>query len=130
MRNNQNTPPSKLQQSNLIYKYKCNLDECEHLPESLYIGLTTTTLSRRLTMHLGNGGPKRHSNENHRTNLTRTMLEEQTEIIRKEQDTNRLHIYEAILIQSKALTINNQATGQARTLKLFSLPLITPNIVN
>ena len=58
------------------------------------------------------------------------MLEEQTEIIRKEQDTNRLHIYEAILIQSKAPTINNQATGQARTLKLFSLPLITPNIVN
>ena len=81
-------------------------------------------------MHLGSGGPKKHSHENHRTTLTRTMLEDNTEILRREQDVNRLHIYEAILIQSKGPMINNQATGQARTLKLVSLPLIMPDIAD
>ena len=54
------------------------------------------------------------------------MLDENTEIVRCEQDRNRLEIMEAILIQSKKPTINRQVTGQIRTLKLYSLPLITP----
>ena len=126
-RNNQNTPASKFQQCNLVYEYKCKKDGCEHLPNRSYIGLTTTTLSRRLTMHLGNGGPKKHCQQDHATALTREMLEDNTEIIRRERDTNRLHISEAILIQQKGPTINRQITGQARTLKLFSLPILIPN---
>ena len=31
----------------------------------IYIVLTTTTLSRRLTMHLASGGPKQHALDNH-----------------------------------------------------------------
>ena len=126
MKNNQNTPPSKFQQCNLIYEYQCKLDGCEHLQNSSYIGLTSTTLSRRLTLHLGEGGPKKHSFEAHRTTLTRQMLEQSTSILKREQSFDRLHIIEAIMIQARNPAINKQITGRTRTLKLFSLPIISP----
>ena len=46
---------------------------------NIYIGLTTTTLSRRLTMHLASGGPKQHALENHNLTLTRDDLVNNTE---------------------------------------------------
>ena len=39
-----------LQKTNIIYKFKCPLGDC--ISDNIYIGLTSTTLSRRLTMHL------------------------------------------------------------------------------
>ena len=122
MRNNQAPPFPPLQQTNLIYEYKCNQDECEHLPEVSYVGLTTTTLSRRITMHLGSGGPKNHTQSSHpQTPLSRDTMVGNTKIIRKENDLRRLQIYEALIIQQKCPTINNQDTGSSRTLKLFSI---------
>ena len=121
MRNNQAPPSPALQQTNLIYEYKCTKDECEHLPEVSYVGLTTTTLSRRITMHLGSGAPKSHTEASHRHSLlSREMMVQNTKIIRKENDIRRLPIYEALIIQQKCPTINNQDTGSSRTLKLFS----------
>ena len=130
MKNNHNSLPSKFQECNVIYEYKCKLDGCEHLQNSSYIGHTVTTLSRRLTMHLANGGPKNHCKDPHKIQLTRTMLEEGTTILRREQEENRLKIMEALLIQKDAPTINRQTTGQDRTLKLYSLPLIFLTIHN
>ena len=127
MKNNHNSPPSKFQECNLVYEYKCKLDGCEHLQNNSYIGHTVTTLSRRLTMHLQTGGPKNHCRDSHSTQLTRSMLEEGTSILRREQDENRLRIMEALLIQKENPTINRQTTGQDRTLKLYSLPLILPD---
>ena len=126
-RNNQNTPPAELQQCNLIYEHTCNQDGCEHLSNSSYIGYTTTTLSRRLTMHLGSGAIKTHYNDTHNLGLNRQQIVSDTKIIRKEQNFNRLQITEAILIQSRNPTINRQSTGRTRTLKLFSLPIVTPD---
>ena len=79
MRNNEAPAQPLLQQTNLIYEYKCTQGDCEHLPNASYVGLTTTTLSRRLTMHLQNGGPKKHCAEapNH-VPLTRDMLVDNT----------------------------------------------------
>ena len=37
---------------NLIYKFKCPLGDCISDNNNIYVGLTSTTLSRRLTMHL------------------------------------------------------------------------------
>ena len=51
MRNNHSPPLPILKQTNLIYEYTCKYGDCELHPSS-YIGLTTTTLSKRLTMHL------------------------------------------------------------------------------
>ena len=121
MRNNQAPPSPALQQTNLIYEYKCTKDDCEHLPEVSYVGLTTTTLSRRITMHLGSGAPKSHTETSHQhSSLTRDIMVENTKIIRKENDIRRLQIYEALIIKQKCPTINNQDTGISRTLKLFN----------
>ena len=121
MRNNQAPAFPLLQQTNLIYEYKCVQDECEHLPEVSYVGLTTTTLSRRITMHLGSGAPKSHTECSHpQLSLSRNAMVENTKIIRKENDMRRLQIYEALIIQEKCPKINNQDTGSSRTLKLFN----------
>ena len=127
MKNNHNSPPRKFQECNVIYEYQCKIDECEHLSNSSYIGHTVTTLSRRLTMHLSNGGPKNHCKDPHKLQITRSMLEEGTNILRREQDKDRLRIMEALLIQKLNPAINRQATGQDRMLKLYSLPLLRSN---
>ena len=119
MRNNITKPPPTLQQTNLVYEYKCQLGDCEHQNIS-YIGLTTNTLSRRLTLHLSNGAPKKHTLDVHNTKITREMLENNTKIISKETDSNKLHILEAIFIQQYRPYINKQDTGLTRTLKLFT----------
>ena len=119
-RNNNSPPIPPLQQTDLIYEFTCKKDECEHLPNNSYVGMTTTTLSRRLTMHLNSGGPKTHLNTTHNENLTRINLENDTKIIRKEPDHNRLKILEALIIQEKRPVINQQITGSCRTLLLHS----------
>lgn len=121
MRNNQAPPIPQLQQTNLIYEFKCTQGDCEHLPNASYVGLTTTTLSRRLTMHLQSGAPKDHTCKKHvQTSFNRELMVQNTKIIRKENDFSRLQRYEALLIQQKNPIINNQETGSCRTLKLFN----------
>ena len=119
MKNNQAPPTPELQQTNLVYEYQCKLGDCEHLTQNSYVGLTTTSLSRRITMHLRSGAPKSHTGSHHRDTLTREMMDNNTKIIRRENDKSRLHIYEALLIQQKNPLINKQDTGYTRTLKLF-----------
>ena len=51
-------PDSIMKHSYLIYSFKYTIGECEH-QNSEYIGMTTTTLSRRLTMHKQNGPIKK-----------------------------------------------------------------------
>ena len=41
-----------LQKTNVIYKFKCPLGDYISENNDIYVGLTSTTLSRRLTMHL------------------------------------------------------------------------------
>jgi hypothetical protein len=119
MRNNQSPKTPPLKQTNIIYEYTCNNGECE-LQKCSYIGLTTTTLSRRLTMHLASGGPKMHSSNNHNITLARDMLVNNTKIIYRESNYSRLQIIEALFIQQRKPKINCQMTGTHRILKLFS----------
>ena len=119
MKNDQSPPTSDLQKTNLVYEYICDIGDCERLQNS-YIGVTRTTLSRRLTMHKGNGAPKDHCNKEHNQALSRDMLVTNTKILRIENDPNRLTIFEALLIHLRKPTMNNQATGMSRTLKLYS----------
>lgn len=116
-KNNQSPKPSALKQTNVVYEYSCNHGDCE-LQKHSYIGMTTTTLSRRLTMHLASGGPKTHAKNAHNAILTRDELVSNTKILRHEPDYNRLQILEALLILQSNPSINNQITGSHRTLKL------------
>ena len=52
IRNNSSPTIGVLQKTNVIYKFKCPLGDCISDNNNIYVGLTSTTLSRRLTMHL------------------------------------------------------------------------------
>ena len=56
IRNNLSPSIGVLQKTNVIYKYiykfKCPLGDCISDNNNIYVGLTSTTLLRRLTMHL------------------------------------------------------------------------------
>ena len=70
--------------------------------------MTTTTLSRRLTLHLQQGGPKEHLQTSHRQSLDRETIVNNTEIVAMERDTRRLAILEAIIIKELQPSINRQ----------------------
>ena len=95
-----------LQEDHVIYEHTCTIEGCG--PQS-YIGMTRTTLSRRLTCHLQDGAIKNHYRTKHRSNVTRQKLEEGTRILDKERDPQRLLYLEAIYITNSSSCINIQA---------------------
>ena len=119
VRNNQSPQLPILKRNNLIYEFQCNEGDCE-LRNNSYIGYTTTTLSRRLTMHLAGGAPRHHCKTAHNKSITRDILVSNTKILKVESDVGRLEIMEALLIQQKNPELNKQDTGRIRTLKLHS----------
>ena len=92
MRNNPSQPPTKLQQTNVIYEFSCNQCVIQHSKAVNYVGMTQTTLSRRLTMHLGKGSIKDHYMENHQIVIDRKVIEENTRIIEKANNRQTLAI--------------------------------------
>ena len=106
---NNNKKPTELQSSHLLYEYTCNKGECASPNNNnSYIGMTTTSLSRRLTLHLSNGSIKDHHSQVHSSKLTRTDLNNNTVIIHKERDFKRLQILEALYIKENNPSINKQ----------------------
>ena len=95
--------------------------DCAHQPRSdvRYSGLTTCTLSRRLTGHLQNGAIKSHSIEKHGRKITRAEIVEMTKARYYVNDFQRLEILEALIILFEDPVINRQDTGRKRILKLF-----------
>ena len=114
MKNSPNA--TKLQRTNILYKYECNVGDCE--PQA-YIGYTRTTLSRRITMHLQSGAPLKHSQDFHSSTLKREQMVSNTSIIRQENDFNRLEIMEALYIIYTKPEINLQTTDRVRTLRFL-----------
>ena len=72
------------------------------------MGLTTTSLSRRLIMHKQEGAIKLHMNNKHKTAITRTILDNNTKIIYTNPNFIELKFAEAILIELKKPNINIQ----------------------
>lgn len=125
MSNNPNRDRAPLKRTNVVYFYKCTKGDCALLPKSGYVGLTTTSLSRRITMHLQNGGPRTHTERTHPDSpLTRRDMVDNTKIIAATSDSRRLSVLEAILIRHLDPKINSQvnATG---TLQLYDGPSLT-----
>ena len=117
--NNLTPPTNTLKKTNLISQFSCHEGDYE-LHNQTYIGLTTTTLSRRLTMHLSNGGPKQHTQNFQNINLTCESLVNNTRIIFTNNDPCRLSILEALYIRKPYPSINKQITSSLCTLKLFT----------
>ena len=95
IKNNTTKKKTPLQEDHVIYKHACKIEDCG--PQT-YIGMTRTTLSRRLTCHLQNGTIKNHYNTSHKTTTTRKHLEENTTIIDRERDPRRLLFLESLYI--------------------------------
>ena len=115
MRNNPQATTT-LQETNVVYRFKCSTGDCA-TRNVYYIGYTTTSLSRRLTMHLQDGGPKTHMQDHHGTRLTRDQLTTNTTILARRHDKRRLALVETIIIRDTAPIINTQ------TKTLTNIPL-------
>jgi hypothetical protein len=121
MKNNLGNNVRELARTNVIYDIDCRKGGCEHLPKRnrSYSGLTTCTMSRRLTFHLQDGAVQRHHIATHKEKVTRKEIEVCTKIRYQERDTNRLEILEALIIHFEDPIINRQDTGKVRLLKLY-----------
>ena len=88
--------------------FKCPFGDCVSKENSAYVGLTTTNLSGRLTMHLNDSSSialhlKTHSIPKYKF---RKILVENTTIIAHEIDKLRLQILEALHVKTKKPKIN------------------------
>ena len=121
MRNNCAKKPRKFAKTHVVYKFRCKKGDCEHLPprNTAYPGLTTDTLSRRLSFHLQNGAIRKHCEAKHGSMITRKEIEKFTSVEYVERDINRLEILEALIINAGDYEINRQDTGKKRILKLY-----------
>lgn len=108
MRNDMSRDNSLLKETNVVYEFKCPFGDCAHRPNNSYIGHTTTTLSRRMTMHLQNGAPKQHLRSAHNRTLTRSDLLNNTAILTRCGHRNKLKVLEAVHIRDKDPIINRQ----------------------
>ena len=117
MKNNLTKNDDKLKRTNVIYKYSCPDEDCL-LRKTDYIGLTTTTLSRRLTMHLRDGAPHDHTTQTHHRHITRKDLTDNTSILTMCNNRRRLHVLEALFIRKEKPRLNKQITS-CITLALF-----------
>ena len=107
LKNNTKTEDS-LQTSHIVYKYSCNNGDCATHP-SVYIGMSTMKLSKRLTYHLSSGAIKDHHRVAHNSKLTREELTNNTIILATNQDNRRLPILEAVFIKDISPNLNIQA---------------------
>ena len=108
IRNNSSPSIGVLQKTNVIYKFKCPLGDCISDNNNIYVGLTSTTLSRRLTMHLSDTNSiaqhlKKHSCP---TTQLRKILTDNTTILEHQNNKQKLQILEALYIRNLQPALN------------------------
>ena len=108
IRNNSSPSIGVLQKTNVIYRFKCPLGDCISDNNNIYVGLTLTTQSRRLTMHLSDTSSiaqhlKKHSCPN---NTITEILTDNTTILEHQNNKQKQQILEALHIRSMQPTLN------------------------
>ena len=127
MKNNMAAKSSQLRQTNIIYNFECTMPHCR---AERYIGMTQTTLSRRLTYHAQSGSIFNHFKFKHNCKPSREQLVENTTIIAKADNRYKLAIKEALLILKHAPAINKQFDNFVNILKLHSYRKLNANSDN
>ena len=98
-----------LQKTNVVYRWTCPDEDCKLRDKPVdYIGHTTTTLSRRMTMTLHAHPPYEHTKDKHQREITRKDLIDNVEVLQHERRRKRLQILEAVLIRERFPTLNTQ----------------------
>ena len=108
MKNNMSASPNAMSKTNVVYEYLCNSGDCASR-NSTYIGHTTCSLSRRLTLHLQRGAIHNHHQQYHHSKLDRSTIVNNTRIISQANDVRKLKMLEAVFIRDKAPVINIQS---------------------
>ena len=97
-----------MSQTNVVYQFKCSADGCQHI-DNTYIGMTSTSLSRRLSCHITNLTSSiidhLKSHDIPRQNF-RTILVDNTKILTRNTCQIKLTIIEALLIKENRPTLN------------------------
>ena len=107
MKNSCLPPTDELQEINVVYQHTCTTGDCSHR-NSRYIGVTTTTLSKRISAHLQDGAILKHYLQEHGHILRRQHILKNTTILEREHDLRRLRMLESVLIHTKKPEINIQ----------------------
>ena len=108
MRNSIAPKKSQDLQTNIIYHFRCPDDACQRRSES-YIGLTTTTMKRRMQGHRNSGAIHEHYTDVHGRKPQVAELTNNTTIIHREPTSTRLRIAEAVSIELQRPTLNIQS---------------------
>ena len=108
VRNNSSPSIEVLQKTSVIYKFRCPLGDFISDNNNIYVGLTSTTLSRRLTMHPSDTSSiaqhlKKHSCP---TTQLRKILTDKTTILENLNNKQKLQIFEALHIRNMQPTLN------------------------
>ena len=101
IKNNSSPSIGVLQETKVMYQFKCPLGDCISENDNMYVGLTLTTLSSRLTMHLSDTSCIAQHLKNHSclTTELRKILIENT-IILDQNNNKKLLILETLHIRN------------------------------
>ena len=102
MKNNPTDTTSPLKRRNVVYHFKCPLPECS----GQYIGMTTMTLSKRMSCHVQQGNIYSHFVNCHNVTPNRETLIDGTKVIDSSPDLRRLRFLEALHIAIAKPSIN------------------------
>lgn len=101
MKNSPKVDRDPLKKNGVVYQIICPENGCNHS----YVGMTTTRLSKRLSVHLLEGNFHQHYSTQH-GNLQRNTLLQSVNIIDTEQDRRRLRLKEALHIMRLKPSLN------------------------
>ena len=102
MKNNTRANNDKLKRRNVVYKFTCPVEGCP----STYIGLTTTTLSKRISAHVQQGNIHNHFQSAHSARPSRDTLIDSIDVVDYDADPRRLRFLEALHIARDKPSIN------------------------
>ena len=123
MRNNLNSEYCAAGQTNVVYEFECPFP---HAKVETYIGMTASTLHRRLESHTRTGSIQHHFSTEHHIKPTISQLLENTKILAKAENRYKLAVSEALLISYYEPTINRQSDHFTNVLKLHAH--VKPNL--
>ena len=100
MNNNSSLSIGLLQKPNVIYQFKCPLGDCMSENKNIYVSLTLTTLSSRLTVHLSDTSLIAQHLKKHSCPTTefRTILTDNTKILEQQDCKQRFQILDGLSV--------------------------------
>ena len=116
IQNNLNSKPMGLSEAGVVYKFSCPL----HGQAADYVGLTQTKLVRRMSSHRYHGSIHDHFAQQHGTKPSMEQLCDNTVVIARAGDRQRLSILEALMIIDLKPLIHLQLGSFPNVLKLYA----------